>query len=286
MGGHRAGAAAREENHLKAFPAFGILFGSQSRLPELRALLEKHSGLPGPRANLELAFSFASSVAGRPVADWQWDFLSRTAAETPAEAPQGTVREYLPFCAILAIGALYGAGLPRPRRRTGLARISAAAGDPRWRIREGAAMALQQVGERDPAALREIVTAWLPGASFPLLRAIVAGLAHPPLLTDPEFASFCLETARQVVSVFSRAEQRARDDDGYRVLRQGLGYALSVFVAAAPGPGFALLRRSAAVRDADLAWVIRENLKKKRIAAPFPQECAAVALIAAEASSR
>jgi hypothetical protein len=248
--------------------------------------LEKHSGLPGPRANLELASSFAAAVARMSITDWQWSFLVDAGSATPERAPKGTVKEYVPFCAILAIGALYGNGLPRPRRRAALALFAAAAEDPRWRIREASAMALQQVGESDAAALREIVTGWLPGASFLLMRAIAAGLAHPPLLKDPEFASFGLETARQIISSFSRTDARARGEESYRVLRQGLGYALSVFVAAAPGPGFALLRKSAAVRDPDLAWVVRENLKKKRISGSFPKECAEVALISAGAGAR
>jgi hypothetical protein len=271
---------------VKSFPAFGILFGSRDRLPALRALLEKHSGLPGPRANLELAFSFAASVARMKIADWQWSFLVGAGSTSADKAPRDTVKEYVPVCAILAIGALYGTGLPRPRRRAALALLSTAAEDPRWRIREAVALALQQVGERNTGALREIVAGWLPGASFLLMRAIAAGLAHPPLLAEPEFASFGVETAQRVVSAFTRADARARRSEPYRVLKQGLAYALSVFAAAAPGPGFALLRKAAAVRDPDLAWVVRENLKKKRISGAFPKECADVALLAARAAER
>jgi hypothetical protein len=270
---------------MKSFPAFGILFGDRARLPELKSLLEKNSGLPGPRGNLELAHSFAAAVAGMRIAEWQWEFLAATAATSPTKAPVNSAREFLPFCATLAMGAMYGDGLPRPRRRAALAAISAAAVDPRWRMREAAAQALQLIGERDPAALREIVAAWLPGASFLTMRAIAAGLAHPPLLKDPDFARFCLDTARTLVAALSRADAQTRRDESFKILRQGLGYAISVFVADSPGDGFALLRKSAAVRDPDVAWVMRENLKKKRISDAFPKECAQVTAILEEANA-
>ncbi len=271
---------------MKSFPAFGILFGARGRLGELKSLLEKNSGLPGPRGNLELAHSFAASVAAMSIADWQWEFLAATAGMSPHKAPVNTSREFLPFCATLAMGALYGNGLPRARRRAALAAFAAAASDPRWRMREAAAMALQLIGEKDAAALRDIVTAWLPDASPLTMRAIVAGLAHPPLLADPDFARFSVDTARPIMATLSRADAEARGSESFRILRQGLGYALSVFVAHAPGEGFALLRKFAALRDPDVAWVIRENLKKKRISEAFPEECGQVALILAEAGAR
>jgi hypothetical protein len=67
-----------------------------------------------------------------------------------------------------------------------------------------------------------------------------------------------------------------RKDGGYKVLRQGLGYTLSVVVAAAPGPGFALLRRLAAIPDRDLGWVLRSNLGKGRLARDHPSEVEAI----------
>jgi hypothetical protein len=271
---------------MKSFPAFGILFGSRGSLPQLRTLLEENSGLPGPRANLELASAFASTVASMHLEEWQWEFLLATAGTSPTKAPVNTPGVYPVFCAVLALGAQYGTGLPRPRRRSALAAIKTAAADPRWRVREGAAMALQQIGERDLGALQGIVTDWLPEASLLELRAIAAGLAHPPILSDGDFAGFCLETARTILNSVSRMDAKSRKQESFKVLRQGMGYALSVFVAHRPGEGFALMRKSAAVRDADIAWIVRENLKKKRLAGPFPKDVEQVSLILEEANPR
>jgi hypothetical protein len=271
---------------VKTFPAFGILFGSRGTLRQLRALLEENSGLPGPRANLELAFSFASAVGRMHLEEWQWEFLQETAGTSPTKAPVNTPRVYVTLCALLALGALCGAGLPRQRRRAALAAIRAAASDTRWRVREAAAMALQLIGEQDIEALRGIVTDWLSGAAPLEMRAIAAALAHPPILLNEEFAGFCLDTARTILAAISRMDAKSRKEEPFKVLRQGMGYALSVLVAKAPADGFTLLRKSAAVRDADIAWIVRENLKKKRLTERFAKDVQQVALILEEANAR
>ena len=94
---------------------------------------------------------------------------------------------------------------------------------------------------------------------------MAAALAHPPLLRDAAFARPALGLADRVLGQFAAAAPAARREEGFRVLRQGLGYALSVLVAAEPEAGFALLERWASGRDPDVVWVLRENLKKKRL---------------------
>jgi hypothetical protein len=268
---------------MKSFPAFGILLGSRGRVGELRALLEANSGLPGPRANLELGSAFAAAVSGMKLQEWQWEFLVQAAAVSPHKAPENTPAVYVVFCAVLALGALYAKGLPRPRRRAALAAIKSAASDTRWRVREACAMALQKIGEEDAEALRAIVTEWMAEASFLEMRAVAAGLAHPPFL-DEEMADFSLDAARRILASISRSDDKARRQEAFKVLRQGMGYALSVFVCKRPSEGFTLMRKSAAVRDPDVAWIIRENLRKKRLSEDFPSEVKQVALILEEAN--
>jgi hypothetical protein len=220
------------------------------------------------------------------LAEWQWDFLMALAATSITKAPVNSAKEFLPFCATLALGALYGNGLPRPRRRAALAALTAATSDGRWRMREAAAMGLQLVGERDIAAMQGIVALWLADGTWLTLRAVAAGLAHPPILKDPDVALYALETAATLVAALTRAGAKDRKEEQFKILRQGLGYSISVFAAASPGEGFALLRKCAAVSDPDLAWVVKENLKKKRIADAFPKECAEIAAISAGADAR
>jgi hypothetical protein len=271
---------------MKSFPAFGIMLRSRGQLVALRELLEKNSGLPGQKANVELAQSFAAAVGAMRLEQWQWDFLVQIAGISPNKAPANTPPEFPVFCGLLALAAHFGQGLPRPRRRSALAALREAALDPRWRVREGAALGLQLIGEADLAVLRGIVEDWL-ASGLPLLRrAVAVGLAHPPLLADPGFLLFVLETMSALLASVTHAGPKERGEEPFKVLRQGLGSSLGIVVAAAPGEGFALLRKCAAVQDPDMAWIIKENLKKKRLTEGFPRETAQVTAMLGEATAR
>jgi hypothetical protein len=69
-----------------------------------------------------------------------------------------------------------------------------------------------------------------------------------------------LETATGQVA---RAANRRVDD--VRVLRQALGYAWSVVIAADPVRTWVAFQRWAAVDDPDIRWIVAENLKKNRL---------------------
>jgi hypothetical protein len=71
-----------------------------------------------------------------------------------------------------------------------------------------------------------------------------------------------------------RAEDRRAEP--FRVLRKGLGYTLSVVVRALPEEGFTLMARLVDSGDPDALWIVRQNLKKKRLMRHFPQEVEAI----------
>jgi len=238
----------------------------------LEACLRTNSGLPGPRGNLELAHALADELDRPAPGPAVGAALQAWRALAAAEAPTGDPREFLSFCGALAwssdwaraTGASARGGRSRATIAAGLRRAS---GDERWRMREAAAMALQRIGEAEPEALRALLEPWTRG-SWLELRAVAAALAHPPLLADASFARWALGLADAVLRRVAAATPAARRQEDFRVLRQGLGYALSVLAAAAPREGFALLERwaGAARSDADLLWILRVNLKKKRLA--------------------
>ncbi len=243
----------------------GLLAGDAA--PELEAFLLANSGLPGPRGNLELAHDLADLLAAEAPLPAVTENLARWRALTAEQGPTGDPREYLCFCGTLAWSADW-ARRPGGRDRAQIARgLRLAAGDPRWRRREAVAMALQRIGELDPAALLSLLASWLEKGSFLELRAAAAALAHPPLLRVAGVARQALALADGILGRVAAASQAVRQEEGFRVLRQGLGYALSVLAAAEPEKGFALLERWAARRDPDVAWILRENLTKKRLAA-------------------
>jgi hypothetical protein len=267
---------------MKSFPAFGILLRKRSERKSIEKVLMEGSNLPGPRGNIELAQDFARALASVRLEDWHWEMLLAWQAKSLRAAPVNSPEEFLPFCGALAMGVLY-TGLARPGRRRALSAIQQSARDPRWRTREAAAMALQAIGEADPAVLKEIVTRWMPETDWLQKRAVAAGLAHPPLLGDSAFALFSLSTADRLMESVAAAARVVRTREDFRVLRQGLGYALSVYAAALPEAGFPLLARWAASPDPDVRWIIRENMKKKRLAEKHPAETAALERVFSEA---
>jgi hypothetical protein len=235
-------------------------------LDDLERHLIEGSGLPGPRANLGLAARFARAAAARPspALSSRIDEWLEISAQV---APTGNPREFLPFCALQALGSAYAPTNAERTRRL----LRAAANDERWRIREAVTLALQSIGESDPAALRVLLDQWRHGANWYEQRAIVTALAHSPFL-DANLAEWALGVAAECVQSIQQASSAERRTAAFKALRQGLGFAPSLFIAKCPKPGFSLLERWISTGDRDLLWIARENLKKQRLARSYPAD--------------
>lgn len=207
------------------------------------------SRLPGPRANLELAQAVADE--GDETQFRRWLALDATAA------PSNTPGEFLPLCGAIGLGRLLAEG-----ERGVLPALRAAAADPRWRVREGVAIALQRWGAVDMDALLGEMGDWAAGNRYEQ-RAAAAALCEPPLLREPRLAERVLILLDSIMATIPGAADRR--DDGFLALRKALGYGLSVAAVAAPPAGLALLARWSCVDDPDVRWIVRENLGKKRM---------------------
>ena len=208
------------------------------------------SGLPGPRGNIELA---------RAVADAGDEALFRRyLAFDAGRAPTNDPHEFLAFCGVLGLGRLLAEG-----RRDLLPLLRRQAVDPRWRLREAVAMALQRFGGVDMAALLAEMDAWSQGTPLEQ-RAAAAALCEPALLGDPAHVARVLDILDRITASIAAVEDRRSDE--FRALRKGLGYCWSVAVAALPAAGKARLERWFVVDDPDVRWIVRENLKKVRLA--------------------
>ena len=234
---------------------------------DLEAYLLDHSNLPGPRGNLELLAAAVEVVPAGRLAEW--------ATLSPEEAPGGTAREYLPVVGVTGIGRLLSEAGDGAERRPLLDALATHAADPRWRVREGVAMALQRFGAADFAALLDETRAWAASGERFRQRAAVAGLCEPPLLTDAVRGAEVLAILDAITETFVAAPD-ARSEP-FRVLRQALGYGWSVAAVAAPHAGFAAMERWLGSPDRDVRWVMRENLKKNRLARLDPAWVAAAA---------
>ena len=187
-------------------------------LDDWDTFLLEESGLPGPRANLELAHAVALEGTEK--------LFHRYAALGPEVAGTNTPHGFLVVCGVLGLGRLLAEG-----NGCLVNELRLLASDPRWRVREAVAMALQTWGDSDMPALLEEMRLWSGGTSLEQ-RAAAAALAEPRLLREAEHALQVLDILDAItVSISAQADRRSEE---FRVLRQGLGYCWSVVVAALP----------------------------------------------------
>jgi HEAT repeat protein len=217
--------------------------------PDRKAYLLAGSRLPGPRANLELLAAAVEACSPDELRAW--------AALDLVAAPPNTPDEFLAVVGAAGLGRLVAAG-----NTAELTMLRALASDPRWRVREGVAMALQRVGAADMDAVLEIAREWASGNRYEQ-RAAVASLAEPPLLRDPAVVPPALDVFDEITASIVGAQDRR--SGGFEVLTKALGYGWSVLVAAAPAIGKPRMERWLGSPDPDVRRVMRENLGKARL---------------------
>jgi hypothetical protein len=212
--------------------------------------LLKESGLPGPRGNLELAQVVADEGDLR--------LFRRYITYTADQAPVNSPYEFLAFCGVVGLGRLLAEG-----NNDMIETLRHCASDPRWRTREAVAMSLQRLGDVDMEQLIAEMRDWAQGTPLEQ-RAAVAAVCEPRLLGQAGHARAALDIVDRVTASVERVGNRRSQD--FLTLRQGLGYCWSVAVVALPGEGKALMEKWLVNPDQDIRWIMRENLKKARLA--------------------
>jgi hypothetical protein len=207
------------------------------------------SGLPGPRANLELIQAVAD-VGDEAL------FL-RYLQWTPDRVDTNSPPVFLAVCGTVGLGRLLAEG-----KLQYFEVLRNLASDPRWRVREGVAMALQHFGLHAMDHLLAEMESWSGGNPFEK-RAVVAGLCEPVLLKNPVYAKQVVDRLQQITDgIKSIADRKS---DGFIALRKALAYGWSVAIVAAPEYGFPRLQAMLTSPDKDLSWIARENMKKNRL---------------------
>lgn len=246
------------------------LFGCPEKCETIGALLAAHSNLPGPRGNLTLAHAFADCFEYEGVRRELLDMLMGWTCISAEAAPVNDPREYLPFCGILALGAHYTYAGDDAKTAI-LDQFKIAMNDTRWRMREAVAMGFQRIAERDFGPIRDCFTAWYPDSTFLEKRAFIAALAHPPILRDPDIVRYSLRIGADILDDVMTVDIRRRRSEDFTALSKGLQYALSVFAAALPEEGFALLKKYAQADDTEIRKIIRSNIGKSRLTKKYPR---------------
>jgi hypothetical protein len=218
-------------------------------LDDWDAFLLRESRLPGPRANLELAFAAAREGTEEQILRW--------ASLDPVQAPTNAPLGFLAVCGVLGLGCLAARG-----KAEHFALMRAKASDPRWRIREAVALGLQEVGRTSLGRLLDMMEEWSQGTLLEK-RAVVAALCEPGLLVERDPASRVLDILDEITASVLEVEDRR--SEAFRVLRKGLAYGWSVVVAAQPSTGKPRMEAWIGCPDADVRWVMKQNLQKKRL---------------------
>ena len=203
--------------------------------------LHKHSGLPGPRANLELV----AAVAEEADADRLW----RLSASSD---------EFLALCGTAGLGRV---ALMEPE--TVMTWLHELASDPRWRVREGVALALQRFGRENMERLLAEMRSW--AQDTPLIQRVAAtALCEPDLLQRPEDTVEVLMILDDITKSLGAATHRRTED--FQALRKALRYCWSVVAAGSPQNARPYIEKWLQSTDKDIAWVMKGSVGKAGLA--------------------
>jgi hypothetical protein len=232
----------------------------------LEFYLREHGGIPGSHANIELANDVGSLLAAALTRypDKIRSLLNSFTSNERKSAVSNTPTEFVLLCGILAFGSCAAAS-PEWRDEV-FVLLKHYACSPFWRIREAVAMAYQRLLQADSQTTLAHLMELARSGNYLQQRAAVTTLAEPQLFYSSDLVVPALEVQRIVLCYMHAVPVRERKREDFRVLRRALGHTVSVVTAAAPEEGFALLSECATWNDADITWVLRENLRKKRLA--------------------
>ncbi len=232
----------------------------------LEFYLRENSRLAGARVNLDLAndvaYLLAAAVSQRP--DAVRSLISYLFTNDRKEGASSAPAEFVTLCGIIASGTC--ASIEVGWRVDTFALLHAYAGNPHLRMRGGVATAYRHLLTAVPEETSEhLISLAREGSYFQQCVAIVT-MDEQHLLYIPCVLTTALQMQRIVLEHVHNAPLTVRKRKDFYALRQALGYMLSVITVVAPEQGFALMRECATWNDPDITWILRENLKKKRLA--------------------
>ncbi|HEX7714687.1 MAG TPA: hypothetical protein VF531_11790 [Bacillota bacterium] len=211
--------------------------------------LLRNSGLPGPRGNLRLMYSFAHQ-ATRDEINECLAFYNDKLANSP--------EEFVVMCGIVGYCVLNQSHL-----QDTLTVIRGYASHQSWRIREAVAMGIQEIASANMEAILDNLENWLTGDELEK-RAVVAALCEPKLLLGEKAVNL------RIVNILAKLALEFAEIDGklsenQNALRKALGYGWSVVIVAIPDEGKAAFEGMAGNSNKHIQWIVKENLKKHRL---------------------
>jgi hypothetical protein len=258
------------ENHRHdLIPLFEIYFKTNNA-QNLKEYLVANSNLPGPRANLELAKAFSDLVEdfSKNQSENLWQLNSEFIKISADEAPTNDPAVFVAFCGANGIGAVGAAD--SQYFEPALSTLKILANDSRWRMREAVCFGLQRMLAQNSLETLKELESWLIDGTLLELRAVAVAVAEPVFMKNSQFASTALNFHQQIFDRVLIIDDRKSEN--FRILRKALGFTLGVVICGVPEPGFELMQNLVKSNDADLLWIVKENLKKNRLVKNFPDE--------------
>jgi len=256
---------------VKKYKATLEVYVDSGRFDSLEYYLLTNSNLPGPRANLELAHVFSDLIEEKGPYPYLIEKIIKWTERDVLSASTGDPGEFLVFCSTVALGGLLLKS-DEDFTKLILRHLRSAMNDSRWRVREAAAMAFQRIAERDSHFVLGFFGDLFPKANLLEKRAIIAALAHPPILDERDNCLFALQISERLLEEISNLTEVEKKSEGFKVLVKGMEYAISVFVAHLPDEGFEILARFASSDSRVITRIIKSNLSKTRLTKKYSAE--------------
>jgi len=235
---------------------------------DLYALLARASGLPGERANLPLARTFAQACAADARGAALAEQLARISAD---EAPGGTSLEFLPVCGVLAAGAVAAREkTPRLARIALLRVIHDASDDLRFRVREAAPEALAHVGARAGEALLDDVDDFLDGYFH--AAALLDALTEQAWLARVEDGARVASIVTRAFALLDASPRAAARYPGYKALVESLERSIAPLALKFGEPVIEAAAAFAKSADPHFRELAERALANKKLRARFPDE--------------
>lgn len=210
--------------------------------------LRRKSGLPGPRANLGLMYSFARKASMDDI------YACLLVNSKEQKDPQD---EFVLMCGI--VGYCFQ---KRKEYAEVLAEIRPFASSPSWRIREAVAIGIQEMVDNNLPEIMNLLETWVNGTYFEN-RAVVAALCEPKLLKNEEDIRRIFRIVKKITMKFLLINGKLTNEQ--ESLRKTLGYAWSILIAASPVDGRPEFEKLATNTNQHIQWIVRENLRKNRL---------------------
>ncbi len=228
--------------------------------------LARTSGLPGERANLALAESFAEiAVAHGRRAD---ALLCGMATLTPAAAPGATAFEFLPVCGIYGL-ALAASKEERAYRKV-VPLLHELADDLRFRVRDAVVAGLAVIGEKRSKQLVSDLASWTDG--YHHAAAALQALRTERWLRSLNDVTSILLRVEESFHLLEEAPRAAARYPGHKELVDALGVTPRALALRFGTPVFDLFAGWTRSKDPDLRAIIEKNLDDSKLASRYGDE--------------